>query len=1157
MTVRDDITLDDKYTLETGRAFMTGTQALVRLPLVQRRRDAAAGLDTAGFISGYRGSPLGGYDLELKRAQRWLKSENIVFEPGLNEDLAATAVWGSQQANLAGQGKHDGVFGIWYGKGPGVDRSMDVFKHANAAGTMEHGGVLAIAGDDHGAKSSTLPHQTEHDFMAAMMPVLYPAGVSEFVEYGLLGIEMSRFSGAWVAFKTTSDTVETASSVSLDRERRRIVLPEDFEMPAGGLNIRWPDPWRGQDTRLQRYKGFAAHAFARANGIDRLVWDSPTPRLGIIAAGKAYLDVRQALAEMGIDAEVAREIGLRLYKVGMVWPLEPEGARAFAEGLDEVLVVEEKREMLEYQLMQQLYNWKPTVRPRIVGKHDEHGQWLLPPDNELDISLVAHAIASRLSRIHDSADIRDRLAYFESRKIDARDYEPPSSRTPYFCAGCPHNSSTKLPEGSRALAGIGCHIMAINMDRHNETFTQMGGEGVPWIGAAPFTSEPHVFANLGDGTYTHSGLLAIRAAVAAKANITYKILYNDAVAMTGGQEAEGHLTVPQIAAQLAAEGVTRIAIASERAELYGNARLPDGVEVHYRGRIMPLQETFRDIEGVTAIIYDQTCAAEKRRRRKRGKMADPDERIFINDLVCEGCGDCSEQSNCVAVEPVETEFGRKRRINQSACNKDFSCTRGFCPSFVSVKGGKPRKSRAGMDGAPLPDLPAPTTPAIARDYNILITGVGGTGVLTIGALIGMAAHIEGKGCSILDMAGLAQKGGAVLSHVRLFADPDAERSPKIITGGTDLLLACDSVVAAGAEARNTLERSRSHAVINSTISPVADFVRHNEIDFREAAVLRAVEDRIQSGNSHRLAATKIATALMGDSIATNIFMLGYALQKGLVPLTVESIEQAIRLNGVAVESNLATLTWGRVAAHDISEIEQRVTDTAGDRESRPPQSLDEIIDRRADFLTGYQNAALAQRYRDLVARARRAESALGLGRDLAEAVARNYFKLLSYKDEYEVARLYTDGRFEQAVRAQFDGDWRLELHLAPPFLPGNDPATGRPKKRRFGPWIFPLLRALAKLKWLRSTAFDPFGKTGERRMERQLIADYEATIDRALGMLNANTHATTVALARLPERIRGFGPVKAANADRARTERDDLLRRLETAPAAAAVQAAE
>ena len=1157
MTAHDHITLDDKYSLDTGRAFMTGTQALVRLPLVQRRRDAAAGLDTAGFISGYRGSPLGGYDLELKRAQNWLKSENIVFEPGLNEDLAATAVWGSQQANLAGKGKHDGVFGIWYGKGPGVDRSMDVFKHANAAGSMRHGGVLTIAGDDHGAKSSTLPHQTEHDFMSAMMPVLYPAGVSEFVEYGLLGIEMSRFSGAWVAFKTTSDTVETASSISLDREWRSIVLPEDFDMPEGGLNIRWPDPWRGQDTRLQRYKGFAAHAFARANGIDRLVWDSPNPRLGIIAAGKAYLDVRQALSEMGITAEVAREIGLRLYKVGMVWPLEPEGARAFAEGLDEVLVVEEKREMLEYQLMQQLYNWKPTVRPRIVGKYDDHGHWLLPPDNELDISLVAHAIASRLSRIHDSADIRDRLAFFESRKIEARDYEPPSSRTPYFCAGCPHNSSTKLPEGSRALAGIGCHIMAINMDRHNETFTQMGGEGVPWIGAAPFTHEPHVFANLGDGTYTHSGLLAIRAAVAAKASITYKILYNDAVAMTGGQAAEGQLTVPQIAAQLAAEGVRRIAIASERVGLYRGVRLPDGVKLHDRAQIMPLQEEFREIDGVTAIIYDQTCAAEKRRRRKRGKMADPDERIFINDLVCEGCGDCSEQSNCVAVEPVETEFGRKRRINQSACNKDFSCTRGFCPSFVSVKGATLRKSEASKSDAAVPDLPMPKTPAISRDYNILITGIGGTGVLTIGALIGMAAHIEGKGCSILDMAGLAQKGGAVLSHVRLFADPDAERSPKIITGGADLLLACDGVVAAGAEARNTLERSRSHAVINSTISPVADFVRHNEIDFREAAVLKAIEDRLQADHSHRLPATEIATALMGDSIATNIFMLGYALQKGLVPLSLESIKQAIRLNGVAVESNLATLAWGRVAAYDMSEIEQRISTERDDRDTHTPRTLDALIERRTDFLTGYQNAALARRYRDLVDRVRRTESALGLGEDLSEAVAYNYFRLLSYKDEYEVARLYTDGRFEQKLRAQFDGDWRLELHLAPPFLPGRDPATGRPKKRRFGPWIFPVLRGLARLKWLRGTAFDPFGKTAERRMERRLIAEYETTTDRCLGKLNADTHATATALARLPERMRGFGPVKEANVARAREDRDALLKRMESAPAGAAMQAAE
>ncbi|GAB4571682.1 MAG: indolepyruvate ferredoxin oxidoreductase family protein [Rhodothalassiaceae bacterium] len=1137
------VTLDDKYLLEKGRAYMTGIQALVRLPIVQRRRDAEAGLRTAGFISGYRGSPLGTYDQELMRAQRYLAPLDITFVPGLNEDLAATAVWGSQQANLAGRGKYDGVFGIWYGKGPGVDRSMDVFKHANAAGTMPHGGVLAIAGDDHGAKSSTLPHQTEHDFMAAMMPVLYPAGVSEFVEYGLLGIAMSRFTGAWVAFKTTSDTAETSASVDLAAERRRIVMPEDFEMPPGGLHIRWPDPWRGQDTRLQRYKGFAAHAFARANGIDGMFWHGPRDRLGIIASGKAWLDVRQALHELGITEEVARDIGLRLYKVGMVWPLEPEGARRFAEGLEEVLVVEEKREMIEYQLMQQLYNWKENARPRIVGKYDETGKWLLPPDNELDISLVAHAIASRLARIHDSRQIRDRLAFFESRKAALETYEPEVARTPYFCSGCPHNSSTRLPEGSRALAGIGCHIMAINMDRHNETFTQMGGEGVPWIGTAPFTEERHIFANLGDGTYTHSGLLAIRAAVAAKVNITYKILYNDAVAMTGGQEAEGHLSVPQIAAQLVAEGVGRVVVLSERVEAYRGTRLPEGVDLLPREHLMRIQKEFREIPGVTAIIYDQTCAAEKRRRRKRGKMEDPNRRVFINARVCEGCGDCSVQSNCVSVEPLETEFGRKRRINQSSCNKDFSCLKGFCPSFVTIEGADVRRPAAGKGEAALPVLPEPRIAAISDSWNILVTGIGGTGVLTIGALLGMAAHLEGKGCSVLDMAGLAQKGGAVLSHIRLFPDADRSVSPKIIAGATDLLLACDLVVAAGKEAQMTLSPDRSHAVMNSAVSPTADFVRMRDFDFREKSLLARISSMTRADGQHVIDATDIATALMGDAIATNIFLLGYAWQKGLIPLGRAAIEEAIRLNKVAIESNLRTFHWGRAAAHDPASVLSLIAPAEGGIRPSGPRNLDQLVARRGEDLVAYGTARLARRYLERIRRIREAEAALGLKTDaLTQAVAVNYYKLLAYKDEYEVARLYTDPEFKAALKAQFEDGGKISVLLSPPLLARRDPLTGRPAKIKFGPWIFGVFAILARLKFLRGTPFDPFGLTAERRKERALIRSYEAHLDEIETHLTRDCHDAAVALARLPEEIRGYGPIKEEAIRRAEAREEALLR---------------
>lgn len=1138
------VTLDDKYQLRSGRAYMTGIQALVRLPIVQRWRDIEAGLNTAGFISGYRGSPLGTYDMELMRAKSYLEPLHVHFEPGLNEDLAATSVWGSQQSNLAGQGLYDGVFGIWYGKGPGVDRSMDVFKHANAAGTMEHGGVLAIAGDDHAAKSSTLPHQTEHDFMSAMMPVLYPAGVREFVEFGLLGLAMSRYTGAWVAFKTTSDTAETSASIDLEGEKRSIILPTDFEMPQGGLHIRWPDPWRGQDTRLQRYKGFAAHAFARANQIDKVVLDSPNPRFGIIASGKAYLDVCQALHEMGITKEVASEIGLRLYKVGMVWPLEPQGARAFAEGLEEVLVVEEKREMIEYQLMQQLYNWKESARPRIVGKHDDKGRWLLSPDNELDISLVSHAIASRLAHFHNTPLIRDRLAWFEARKSAAEAYEPETARTPFFCSGCPHNSSTRLPEGSRALAGIGCHIMAINMDRHNETFTQMGGEGTPWIGTHHFTKEKHIFANLGDGTYSHSGILAIRASVAAKVNITYKLLYNDAVAMTGGQEAEGHLSVPQIAAQLVAEGVGRVAIASERPEIYAKATLPPDVEVHERDQLMNLQYEMREMNGVTAIIYDQTCAAEKRRRRKRGKMEDPDKRVIINDQVCEGCGDCSVQSNCVSVEPLETELGRKRQINQSTCNKDFSCLKGFCPSFVTVKGGQLKKSKAGGKETDLPDVPMPKVPALEESYNILVTGIGGTGVLTIGALLGMAAHLEGKGCSVLDMAGLAQKGGAVLSHIRLFAEQDREASAKIITGGANLLLACDSVVASGKDAQTALSEERTRAVINTTLTPVADFVRNRDLDFKELAVQKAIAARTMKDGRFPLPATGLATALMGDSIATNMFILGYAWQKGLIPLSLDSIKEAITLNKVAIDNNLRTLHWGRAAAHDLALIEKLVAPFDRETDRFHAKNLDEAQSYREHFLENYQDKKLAARYRAMVEDVRAAEHKIGADHQaLTKAVIHNYFKLLAYKDEYEVARLYASGDFENRLKAQFEGDVRLSFHMAPPLFSKIDPRTGRPKKTEFGPWMLPAFRLLAKLKGLRGTPFDPFGYSADRKMERQLIADYEAMLARILPRLRADNLDCATALAALPDMVRGFGPVKEDSVELMLKKKAELLDR--------------
>ncbi|GHF26912.1 indolepyruvate ferredoxin oxidoreductase [Kordiimonas sediminis] len=1142
------VSLQDRYELREGKAFMTGVHALVRLPMVQRWRDEAAGLNTAGFISGYRGSPLGTYDMELMRAQKYLDENHIVFEPGLNEDLGATAVWGSQQLMIHPENsKYDGVFGIWYSKGPGIDRSMDALKHANFDGTSKHGGVLAIAADDHGAKSSTLPNQSDHNFMAAFMPELYPASVHEYVEYGLLGIAMSRFSGMWVGMKCTSETVETAGSVDLGVEKRSIIMPEDFEMPEGGLGIRWPDVWREKDTRMQRYKGFAAMAFARANKIDNLVWDCPNPKFGIITTGKSYQDVRQALYELGITEDVAKEIGLRLYKVGMPWPLEPQGVREFCEGLDEVLVVEEKREMIEHQLRWQLYNWKENVRPTVVGKHDESGNWLLPPENELEVGTIAQVIADRMSKLYKSSDIKAKLDYFTERKRAFAGYKPEVARTPYFCSGCPHNSSTVVPEGSRALAGIGCHIMAINMDRGNETFTHMGAEGVTWVGQAPFSNEKHVFANLGDGTYTHSGTLAIRQAVASNVNITYKILYNDAVAMTGGQEAEGSFTVPEIAAQLKAEKVKRVVILTERFADYAAITLPAGVEVYDRKLLMKIQNELKEIEGVTAIIYDQVCAAEKRRRRKRGKMDDPDRRVFINDAVCEGCGDCSTQSNCISIEPLETDLGRKRVINQSTCNKDFSCLKGFCPSFVTVRGGTPRKSKAGTGDLAefnLPELPSPNLPDFDKefgDYNILVTGIGGTGVLTISGVLGMAAHLEGKAFSTLDNTGLAQKGGAVMSHLRLADDQDKLRSSRIVTGRANLLMACDSIVAASADAANLLRPDRTSAVINSHLSPIADFVRSRDIDFRQEAVQKQLDGVTCEDRRYRIPAQELASALMGDSIATNTFVLGYTWQMGLIPLKLESIEEAIRLNKVAVETNLRTLYWGRMAAHDIDAVLGVLKGSTLDVPA-PITDLDDIIAHREKHLTDYQNASLAKKYRTLVDKVRATEKALGVS-DLkvTKAVAIQYAKILSYKDEYEVARLYSTPEFRAKLKAQFEGDLKLSLNLAPPLLPGKDEATGRPKKREFGSWILPVFSVMSKFKGLRGTALDPFGYHEERVMERKLIRDYERTLDAMLKGMTKDNHETAFEIANLPEGIRGFGPVKKEYLLKAKAKKAELF----------------
>ncbi|MDE1181145.1 indolepyruvate ferredoxin oxidoreductase family protein [Paraburkholderia sp.] len=1168
------VTLDDKYTLERGRAYMSGIQALVRLPMLQQERDKAAGFNTAGFISGYRGSPLGGLDQSLWKAKTHLAAHGVVFQPGVNEDLAATAVWGSQQVNLYPNAKFDGVFSMWYGKGPGVDRSGDVFKHGNSAGSSQLGGVLVLAGDDHAAKSSTLAHQSEHMFKACGLPVLFPSNVQEYLDFGLHGWAMSRYSGLWVAMKCVTDVVESSASVDIDPHRTHIVLPTDFAMPDGGLNIRWPDPPLVQEARLLDYKWYAALAYVRANKLDRVEIDSPNARFGIMTAGKAYLDVRQALTDLGLDDDTCSRIGIRLYKVGCVWPLEAQGAHAFAKGLEEILVVEEKRQILEYAIKEELYNWPDAQRPRVFGKFDEKdgaggewsvpmGNWLLPAHYELSPAIIAKAIATRLDKFDLPADVRariaTRIAVIEAKERALARPRVEVERKPWFCSGCPHNTSTAVPEGSRAMAGIGCHYMTVWMDRSTSTFSQMGGEGVAWVGQAPFTHDKHVFANLGDGTYFHSGLLAIRAAIASKANITYKILYNDAVAMTGGQPIDGVLTVPQITHQLAAEGAAKIVIVTDQPEKYTpNVGLAPGIEIHHRDQLDDVQRMLREVGGTSILIYDQTCATEKRRRRKRGTYPDPARRVVINEAVCEGCGDCSVKSNCLSVEPLDTEYGTKRQINQSTCNKDFSCVNGFCPSFVSIEGGQLRKPKvSAADDASMPPVPTPDVPSIDRPYGVLVTGVGGTGVVTIGALLGMAAHLESKGVTVLDVTGLAQKGGAVMSHVQIANRPGEIHATRIAMGEASLVIGCDAIVTASDECVSRMQVGRTHVVLNSAHTPTAEFIKNPNWRFPGTSAEADVRAGAGDASVDAVDANHFAVALLGDAIYTNPFVLGYAWQRGWVPLTHESLMRAIELNAVQIEKNRAAFEWGRRAAHDLAGLRKIVraqangasadadTDTASSKivSLHTPKALDTLIDKRATYLSAWQNDAYAARYRDLVTQVRKAESALDSADPqlpLTEAVARNLHKLMAYKDEYEVARLYADPVFVDKLKAQFEGDWKLKIHLAPPAFSKKD-AHGHLVKKKYGPWVFTAMHVLAKLKFLRGTAFDVFGKTEERRTERKLIVEYEGLVRELIAGLTTKNQALAVELANLPDGIRGYGHVKDNNLKGVRVKWQNLL----------------
>ncbi|WP_417673106.1 indolepyruvate ferredoxin oxidoreductase family protein [Pseudodonghicola sp.] len=1137
------VDLNDKYDLNKTRVYITGTQALIRLCLTQSWLDRKAGLNTAGYVTGYRGSPLGGLDAQFPRAAKQLAAAQVIFEPGLNEDLAATALWGSQQAEMRGEGKYDGVFGMWYGKGPGVDRTGDVFRHANLAGSSSNGGVLVLMGDDHTCESSTTCHQSEYALMDAMIPVLNPANLQEILDYGLHGWALSRYAGTWAGLKLVKDNVESTASIVADPAAFRSVLPVDHELPEGGLNIRPGDMPQDQEVRLHRHKLNAVRAYVRANGLDRVILSGGAkPRIGIVSTGKSYMDVLSALAELGINQARAEALGLSLYKVAMPWPLEPRGIAEFAKGLDQLIVVEEKRGLMEDQIRSQLFGLEGAPGS-IIGKQDETGATLFQAELALNPMQIAEAVGLRLAATTGDAEVAAHTASVRDR-LGADRESLAIQRKPYFCAGCPHNTSTRLPEGARGYAGIGCHWMSQMMGRNVDGYTHMGGEGANWIGEAHFSTRKHMFQNLGDGTYNHSGLMAIRAAVAAKTTITYKILFNDTVAMTGGQDHEGELSPHRIAAEVKAAGVTRLAFMSDRPDLYTAADFPPGTSIDHRDDLIRVQKELAQIDGVTVLLYEQTCAAEKRRRRKRGKMEDPDRRVFINPAVCEGCGDCGVKSNCVAVLPLETEFGRKRTIDQSACNKDFSCVKGFCPSFVSVMGGRLRKPKA--QGGELPPLAEPKRlVGLDHPFAIALTGVGGTGVVTIGALLGMAAHVEGRGCGIIDMTGMAQKGGAVTSHIMLAEDPAQIGAIRIPPGKADLVLGCDLVVSASDQLVKMVKPGEAHLVVNTHEMMTGDFTR--DADFRLPVTLMEarLKAAVPAGASVFVNATRLGTALMGDSIAANLFMLGVAYQKGLIPLSADAIEQAIELNGAAIPFNLQSFAWGRMWVQDRDYVESRgkVAPVIHPEE----QPLDELIAHRVADLTAYQNARYAARYKALVDRVAAADPRGD--KTLTRAVARAAYKLMAYKDEYEVGRLYSDGRFARALAEQFEGDFTLKLHLAPPIFSKRDADTGHLLKRDFGPWVLKLMPLLARMKWLRGTALDLFGKTEERRMERALIEEYFQTVDRILTDLSQADYSRAVALAALPEQIRGFGHVKEANAATAARTRAELLAHLKAGPA--------
>ena len=1146
-----DYALEDRYLRREGRVYLSGSQALVRLPMMQQQLDASNGLNTAGFISGYTGSPLGGYDTALKQAHVELEQHQIHFQPGVNEDLGAAAVWGSQQVSIVGQQKYDGVFALWYGKGPGVDRSGDALKHGSYSGSAENGGVLVLAGDDHGAKSSTLAHQSDHAFIHFGMPYLNPSSVQDYLDFGLYGFALSRYSGCWVGMKCVTDTIESSASVNVDTRDFTVVTPQDYTLPEGGLNATAPIPAKAAEVRHYEQRFPAVRAFVRANGLDKVIIAPRDPVLGIVTTGKAYLDVMQALAQLGLDPDACSEIGIGIYKVAMPWPLEPHNITQFASAYRELLVIEEKRPVIEEQLASVFVNL--AERPLLIGKRDEQGNPLISEVGELESHGLARILRRRIDALLPDAS----AALLPSPDVECAQGHPISAaglnRKPSFCAGCPHNTSTNLPDGSMAFGGIGCHGMATFLpERRTPTLFHMGAEGAPWIGIAPFTKQEHIFQNLGDGTYYHSGLLAIRAAVAAGVNITYKILVNDAIAMTGGQEIEGKMRVDTLSRQLEAEGVRRIAVMGNDPDTYRAFKdsFANGTTLHHRDELDEVQRELRDFKGVSVLVYDQFCATELRRRRKRGKAEDPNRRIFINPRVCEGCGDCSIQSNCIAVEPVDTDYGRKRRINQSACNKDFSCTKGYCPSFITVTGGTPRKRNLTQAGsaqafdleAAVAALPAPVSAASEQPFSLLITGIGGSGVVTLGALIGMAAFLEGKGCSVLDVAGLAQRNGPVTSHIRVAERQEDIFATRIVKA--DLVLGCDIVVAASDDVAEKMREGDTRAVINSCVTPTSDFATNPDLNLSAETMIDGIESLLAAGDADFVPSSDIATRLMGNEVAGNMFLVGYAMQKGWLPVGLQAVSRAIELNGVSVEMNKRSLCWGRLAAVDLATVLSAAAPaTSGPTVDTPQQAtLATLVEQRCAELVDYQNARYAEVYRTFVNGVVARERQVQPGAEAFSTAVANYlFKLMAYKDEYEVARLHSAPALMEALRETFEGDFELAFHLAPPALGGVDPNTGRYPKKVFGGWMLHVFRALAKFKVLRGTALDPFGYSAHRKLERALIGEYRATIETLLADLTADNYALAVEIASLPEQIRGYGSVKEQHLAQVQRRREQLL----------------